>query len=71
LENGNYAAGDTFGLEKIGGSREVEDPRRSFIIPLGNHLTDFKKVVLQSKCSQIKKGPSIEEPFPSFGFVGV
>jgi len=34
LENGNYAAGDTFGLEKIGGLREVENLRGPFIISL-------------------------------------
>jgi hypothetical protein len=36
LRNENYAAGDTFGLEKIGGLREPEDLREPFIIPARN-----------------------------------
>jgi len=43
LENGNYAAGDTFGLEKIGGLREVEDLRGPFIIPVRNRLKIIKR----------------------------
>jgi hypothetical protein len=38
LSNENYAAGDTFGLEKIGGLRDLEDLRGPFIIPARNWL---------------------------------
>jgi hypothetical protein len=42
LRNENYAVGDTFGLEKIGGLRELEDLRGPFIMPARNYLTSFK-----------------------------
>jgi len=42
LENENFAVGDTVGLEKIGGLRELEDLRGPFIIPARNQLTSVK-----------------------------